>query len=168
MQDIVQAVGLEKGSLYGHFPTKEALAVAAFEYAWNQVCAARTARVDTASNAIEKLKVHVDNAMSCPDFPGGCPLMNALTDNDDGNPALKRAARHALKKWRLWLEDIVREGQARKEIRSEIAPEDVAALIISLLEGALALNRLDRKAGFLEKAVRHVSLYFDTIACRAN
>jgi TetR/AcrR family transcriptional repressor of nem operon len=31
MQDIVEAVGLEKGSLYGHFPTKEALASASFE-----------------------------------------------------------------------------------------------------------------------------------------
>ena len=168
MQDIVEAVGLEKGSLYGHFPTKEALAVAAFEYAWGQVCAARTARMDDVSNAIEKLKVHVDNAISCQPFSGGCPLMNTLTDNDDGNPALRKTAREALKKWRLWLEEIVKDGQARKEIRPEIAPEEVAALIISFLEGALALERLDKKTGFLEKAVRHLSLYLDTIACQAN
>ena len=94
--------------------------------------------------------------------------MNTITDNDDGNPALRTTARDALKKWRLWLEGIVKDGQARKEIRSEIAAEEVAALIISLLEGALALDRLDRKAGFLEKAARHINLYFDTIAYQSN
>jgi TetR/AcrR family transcriptional repressor of nem operon len=168
MQDIVEVAGLEKGSLYGHFPNKEALAVAAFEYAWGETCADRMAKMDTVTNAIEKLKIHADNAMSFPAFPGGCPLMNTITDNDDGNPALKRTARDALKKWRLYLESIVKDGQSRKEIRAEIAPEEVAALIISLLEGALALDRLDKKAGFMEKAVKHVNLYLDSIASRQD
>jgi TetR/AcrR family transcriptional regulator, transcriptional repressor for nem operon len=164
MQDIVEVVGLEKGSLYGHFPTKEALAVAAFEYAWNETCATRMAGMDTVSNAIEKLKIHVANAVSCPGFPGGCPLMNTITDNDDGNAALKRTARDALKEWRLYLESVVKDGQERQEIRPEIAPEEVAALMISLLEGAMALDRLDKKSGFLERAGRHVDLYLDSIA----
>jgi TetR/AcrR family transcriptional regulator, transcriptional repressor for nem operon len=168
MQDIVEVVGLEKGSLYGHFPTKEALAVAAFEYAWSETCAARVARMDTVANAIEKLKIHVDNAVSCPTFSGGCPLMNTITDSDDGNSALKRNARGALKKWRTYLESIVKDGQNRNEIRAEVPPEEIAALIISLLEGALALDRLDRKAGFMEKAGRHLNLYLDTIAVQLD
>lgn len=164
MQDIVEAVGLEKGSIYGHFPTKEALAVAAFEYAWTETCAARTARMDSVTNAVEKLKIHVDNAISCPSFPGGCPLLNTVTDNDDGNPALKKIARDALKGWRSYLQSIVKEGQDRKEIRSELEPEEVAALMISLLEGAMALDRQDRKSGFLEKAGKHLNFYLDTLA----
>jgi TetR/AcrR family transcriptional repressor of nem operon len=163
MQDIVKAVGLEKGSLYGHFPTKEALAVAAFEYAWNETSAARMAKVDTGKNAIEKLKIHVNNVVSLPSFPGGCPLLNTIADNDDGNPALKKMARDALKQWRLYLQNILKEGQQRKEVRPGIEPEEVAALIISLLEGAMALDRVDRKSGFLEAAGSHLSFYLDTI-----
>jgi TetR/AcrR family transcriptional repressor of nem operon len=34
MGDIVEASGLEKGTLYGHFSTKEELALLAFDYAW--------------------------------------------------------------------------------------------------------------------------------------
>jgi TetR/AcrR family transcriptional repressor of nem operon len=164
MQDIVEAVGLEKGSLYGHFPTKEALATAAFEYAWNETCAVRTARMDTVTNAIEKLKIHVDNAVRCPSFPGGCPLLNATIDNDDGNPALKKMARAAFKEWRSLLEGIVKEGQDRKEIRPEIEPEDVVALVVSLLEGAMALDRLDKKSGFLERSGKHITSYLDSVA----
>jgi TetR/AcrR family transcriptional regulator, transcriptional repressor for nem operon len=166
MQDIVEAVGLEKGSLYGHFPNKEALAVAAFEYAWSETCAARTAKMDTVTNAIEKLKIHVDNAVTCPSFPGGCPLLNTITDNDDGNLALKKMARDALKEWRLFLQSIVKEGQDRKEIRPKIEPEDIVAMMISLLEGALVLDRLDKKSGFLEKARKHIVDYLDSIAYR--
>jgi TetR/AcrR family transcriptional regulator, transcriptional repressor for nem operon len=164
MQDIVAAVGLEKGSLYGHFPTKEALAVAAFEHAWSVTSAARMAKVDTVTNAIEKLKIHVSNAVTLPSFPGGCPLLNTITDNDDGNPALKKMARDALKGWRLYLEGIVKEGQERKEIQPGIESEEVAGLLISLLEGAMALDRLDRKSGFLEKAGRHITSYLDAVA----
>src|ERR1700734_465509 len=101
MQDIVEAVGLEKGSLYGHFSTKEELAVAAFEYAWSETSSARLAKMDTVTNAIEKLKLHIENVVSLPQFPGGCPLINTITDSDDGNPVLKKIARDALKKWQL-------------------------------------------------------------------
>lgn len=163
MQDIVEAVGLEKGSLYGHFPTKEALAIAAFEHAWSETSGARLASMDTVTNAIAKLKIHVKNIVSLPSFPGGCPLLNTITDNDDGNPALKKVARDALKEWRLYLQSIVKEGQDRKEIRPDIESEDLAALMISLLEGAMALDRLDRKSGFLEKAGRHILDYLDSI-----
>ena len=164
MQDIVKAVGLEKGSLYGHFSTKEELAVAAFEYAWSETSGARLARMDTVTNAIEKLKIHVENVVSLPQFPGGCPLVNTITDSDDGNPALKKIARDALRGWRLHLQNIVKEGQERKEIRAEIEPEEVGAVMISLLEGAMAFDRLDKKSGFLEKAGGHIKLYLDTLA----
>jgi TetR/AcrR family transcriptional repressor of nem operon len=164
MQNIVEAVGLEKGSLYGHFPNKEALAIAAFDYAWKETSGARIARMDSVANAIEKLKVHVNHLVSLPQYPGGCPLLNTIVDSDDGNPALRRLARDALRQWRLYLQNIVAEGQARKEIRAGIEPEDVAALLISLFEGAMALDRLDRKSGFLEKAGKHMNSYLDTLA----
>jgi TetR/AcrR family transcriptional repressor of nem operon len=166
MQNIVDAVGLEKGSLYGHFPNKEALAIAAFEYAWKETSSARVARMDLVANAIEKLKLHVNHLVSLPQFPGGCPLINTIVDSDDGNPILRKLTRDALRQWRLYLQSIVAEGQARKEIRAGVEPDDVAALLISLFEGAMVLDRLDKKSGFLEKAGRHMSSYLDTLACR--
>jgi TetR/AcrR family transcriptional regulator, transcriptional repressor for nem operon len=151
MRDIVEAVGLEKGSIYGHFPNKEALAVAAFEYAWRVTRSARVAKMDTVGNAIDKLKLHVDSLVSLPQFPGGCPLINTIVDSDDGNSMLKKKAREALKEWRLYLLGIIAEGQACKEIRARVEPEDVVALLISVFEGAMALDRVDKKSGFLER-----------------
>ncbi len=164
VQEIVAVAGLEKGSLYGHFPNKEALAVAAFEYAWKETCSARTAGMNDATGSIEKLKLHVHNAVVRPAFPGGCPLINTVIDSDDGNAALKKEAREALKGWRNFLEEIVRQGQERNEIRSEIEAADVVSITIAFLEGAMVLDRFDKKVGFLNKAEQHLNAYFDSLA----
>jgi TetR/AcrR family transcriptional repressor of nem operon len=166
MQDIVKAVGLEKGSIYGHFATKEDLAVAAFEHAWQQASNARLAKMDTAENAISKLRIHVDHVASLPSFPGGCPLINTVVDSDDGNATLKKLAREVLKEWRMYLQSIVKDGQDRKEIRAEVDPGEVATLIISLLEGAMALDRMDKRSGFLANAGKHLNSYLDTLASK--
>ena len=164
MQDIVEAVGLEKGSLYGHFAAKEELAIAAFEYSWRETSNARLAGMGTVDNVIEKLKLHVNQVVALPHFPGGCPLINTMVDSDDGNAALKKMTRQALKSWRLYLQSIVEEGQSRKEIRARVDPGEVAALIISLLEGAMVLDRADKKTGFLKKAGKHLNSYLDSLA----
>jgi AcrR family transcriptional regulator len=51
MGDIVEASGLEKGTLYGHFSTKEELALLAFDYAWKDTSDKRLRNVETVSNA---------------------------------------------------------------------------------------------------------------------
>jgi TetR/AcrR family transcriptional repressor of nem operon len=164
VQEIVSVAGLEKGSLYGHFPNKEALAIAAFDYAWKETCTSRTAGMNAVDGSIEKLKIHVHNAVARQPFPGGCPLMNTVIDSDDGNAALKKEARAALAGWRGFLEGIVQQGQARNEIRAEVEAADVVSVTIALLEGAMVLDRFDKKAGFLLKAEKHVNSYFDSIA----
>ena len=88
MGDIVAATGLEKGTLYGHFSTKEKLALYAFDYAWKDTSDRRLRNVETVSNAVDKLRLHIDNYVSTPSFPGGCPLLNFAVDADDGSLAL--------------------------------------------------------------------------------
>ena len=70
MGDIVEASGLEKGPLYGHFSTNEELALYAFDYAWKDTSDKRIRNVDTVSNAVDKLKLHIDNYVNTPSFPG--------------------------------------------------------------------------------------------------
>src|ERR1700753_1549945 len=97
MGDIVAASGLEKGTLYGHFSTKEELALLAFDSAWRDTSNKRLRNVDAVSNAVGNLKLHIDNYVNTPSFPGGCPLLNFAVDADDGNLALRTRVRKALK-----------------------------------------------------------------------
>jgi TetR/AcrR family transcriptional regulator, transcriptional repressor for nem operon len=162
MGDIVTASGLEKGTLYGHFSTKEELALLAFDYAWKGTSDKRLRNVDTVSNSVDKLKLHIDNYVNTPSFPGGCPLLNFAVDADDGNLALRARVRKALKGWEDFLAKIVEDGQSDGEINPEIDPHSVANLVISILEGATVVARIDKRSAALNDAQRHLNLYLET------
>src|SRR5258708_7091458 len=163
MGDIVAASGLEKGTLYGHFSTKEELALLAFDYAWKDTSDKRVRNVDTVLNAVEKLKLHVDNYVNTPSFPGGCPLLNFAVDADDGNLALRTRVRKALKGWEDFLAKIVEDGQSAGEINPEINPHSVANLVISILEGATVVARINNRSPPLDDAQRHLHLHLETV-----
>jgi TetR/AcrR family transcriptional repressor of nem operon len=162
MGDIVAASGLEKGTLYGHFSTKEELALLAFDFAWKDTSDKRLRNVDTVSNAVDKLILHVDNYVNTPSFPGGCPLLNFAVDADDGNLALRTRVRKALKGWEDLLAKIVEDGQSAGEINPEIDPHSVANLVISILEGATVVERINKRSAALDDAQRHLILYLET------
>jgi len=162
MGDIVTASGLEKGTLYGHFSTKEELALLAFDYAWKDTSDKRLRNVETVSNAVDKLSVHIDNYVNTPSFPGGCPLLNFAVDADDGNLALRTRVRKALKGWEDFLAKIVKDGQSAGEINPEIDPHSIANLVISTLEGATVLARINKRSAALDDAQRHLNLYLET------
>lgn len=161
MGDIVLATGLEKGTLYGHFSTKEELALLAFDYAWEDTSARRLKNIDTIPNSVDKLKLHVDNYVNTPSFSGGCPLLNFAVDADDGNLALRMRVRKALKGWEDLLVQIVEVGQLSGEINPEIDPSSVANLLISVLEGATVLARINKRSSALDDAQRHLNLYLE-------
>ena len=162
MGGIVAASGLEKGTLYGHFSTKEELALLAFDYAWKDTSDKRLRSIDNVSNAVDKLKLHVDNYVKTPSFPGGCPLLNFAVDADDGNLALRARVRKALKGWEDLLAKIVEEGQSAGEINLKIDPHSIANLVISVLEGATVVARINKRSAALDDAQRHLSQYLDT------
>jgi TetR/AcrR family transcriptional repressor of nem operon len=162
MQDISAATGLEKGSLYSHFATKEELAAAAFDYAWAQASSARLGNLDQAPNSVDKLKLHIENFVSKPSFPGGCPMLNTVLDADDGNAILRRRAEGAMRDWVGYLADIARAGQAKGEIEPSVNPEELAILVISLLEGAFVTSKLQRSRRALLLAQQHLETYLES------
>src|ERR1700730_7717286 len=136
LADLMEATGLEKGGIYRHFPSKEAVAVEAFDYAWHLALETRMHDLDTISNSVDKLKRFVANFIDRQSpLPGGCPLLNSAIDSDDGNAALRDRVERALRQWRARLASIVRTGIKNGEINSRVDPKRVAVLVISSLEG---------------------------------
>jgi TetR/AcrR family transcriptional repressor of nem operon len=161
MQDIVEAVGLEKGSIYGHFSSKEELALEAFDFAWADTVQKRIGNLETINDAVDKLKLHVRNYVDTPSFSGGCPLLNTAVDADDGNLALRDRARKAVRGWEEALVNIVIEGQRQGQIRPGIQPHSVATFLISTLEGATAVSRIDRRSGALAYAQENLYRFLE-------
>jgi TetR/AcrR family transcriptional repressor of nem operon len=163
MADLMEATGLEKGGIYRHFSSKEDLAAAAFDFAWQAATHVRMHDLDSVSNSVDKLKRFVANFVERrPSVPGGCPLLNTAIDADDGNRTLRERARRALYKWQDILSEIINVGRERTEIRSEIDPKKLATLIIGSLEGALMISRLERNRDALLQMLAHLGSYLDS------
>jgi AcrR family transcriptional regulator len=153
MHDLMEATGLEKGGLYRHFANKEELAAEAFRFALAQSVKIRTDHLEEIPGAVDKLRRAVQLFVESPSaVAGGCPLMNTAIDADDGNPELRRLALEGIQAWRVRLSKIVDAGIRAGEIRKGTKSSRVANAIISILEGALMISRLERTKDALRDA----------------
>ncbi|WP_213807276.1 TetR/AcrR family transcriptional regulator [Granulicella sp. dw_53] len=161
MQDVSEATGLEKGSLYTHFSSKEELAKEAMAYASMTSFISSIENLEKLTSPVEKLKLHIRNVLSKPNFPGGCPLTNIAIDADDGNTVMYAMAQESLKHWTSFLKQLIKEAQEMEEIQSSVNPEAFATLIISLLEGACLASRLQRSKKALTVAQQFLTAQID-------
>jgi AcrR family transcriptional regulator len=144
MRDIMEATGLEKGGLYRHFATKEKLATEVFRYSLALVVEVRRDGVEKIRGAVEQLRYLIRHFVEIHSIiPGGCPVMNTAIDADDGNPTLRALVQEAMRQWKATLGRIVKEGIEQGEIETNIEPRSIANVIISTLEGALMISRLE-------------------------
>lgn len=162
MSDLMEATGLEKGGIYRHFSDKEEIAAAAFDHAWQAAIDARMNDLDAIPNSVDRLRQFVRNFVEKrSSVPGGCPLLNTAVDADDGNPVLRERALNALRAWRKRLGAIIRSGIERKEIRRGVDPRKLGTLVISTLEGALMISRLERHNEALVSAQSYLENYLE-------
>jgi TetR/AcrR family transcriptional repressor of nem operon len=165
MSELMSATGLQKGGIYRHFKNKEELAVASFEHAWNLAARQRWLEIDKKVSSVDQLKQFVANFMEkrAGLVAGGCPVLNTAVDADDGNPALRERARSALTLWIRRLSRTVRAGITKGEIRQDADPQQTAAVIISVLEGALMMSRLQGSEKPLEHARAHLNKFLESL-----
>jgi TetR/AcrR family transcriptional repressor of nem operon len=164
MSGLMAATRLGKGGLYRHFKSKELLAAAAFDYAWETVSATRLHGIERCNSSLEKLLLLVDNFVSMPGtVPGGCPLLNTAIDSDDGSLILRKKARSALTGWRSFLVDLLRAGQAEGDLRPELDPYSIATVLIATLEGAIMMCRLEKCRDPLHAVGAHLEQYLSSL-----
>jgi TetR/AcrR family transcriptional regulator, transcriptional repressor for nem operon len=160
---LMKATGLEKGGIYRHFDSKQQLAAEAFDYAWQETLLARIRDLDAIPNALDRFKQFVANfADRRGAIPGGCPLLNTAIDTDDGNFVLRERARKALHEWRDYLISMIAGGIKQRDIRPGVDAKKLATLVISSLEGALMVCRLERSEDPLRAVQAHLTSYLET------
>lgn len=164
MSQVMSVSGLQKGGLYRHFESREALAYAAFDHAVAQVRDRLLASLEGCATASGRLLALVEAYQpddgSVP-LPGGCPIMNCAIESDHAHPGLRQRALQAMSQWRGLIERIVRSGMQAGELRADLDPADVSATFIAALEGAVMLSHLHGSAQPLHAVSRHLRGYVE-------
>lgn len=164
ISDVMASTGLQKGGIYRHFASKDALATEAFDYAVSETGRRIRGHIAAAETAPAKLSALIDaftELVDDPAVPGGCPIVNAAIESDDGPELLRERSRSAMKRLLGLAHQIVSEGIRRGEIRPDRDPSAEATLFIALLEGGLLLTRLHGDGIYLAQASEHLRDHID-------
>jgi AcrR family transcriptional regulator len=159
LSELVTATGVEKGGIYNHFGSKEALAIDALDYSVSLLVERFSRALEGREDAIDRLTALVDafaGIVDRPDIPGGCPVANTALESDDTNPELCARARGAMDSWHRLIGSIVKSGKERGDLRPDTDAYELATVMTATLEGALMLSRLLREPAHMERAARHL------------
>jgi AcrR family transcriptional regulator len=163
LSDLEYATGLTKGSIYGNFENKDEVALAAFDYNFNMVTSYIKDKILATEHSIERLLVYPKvyrDFLKIPFLKPGCPILNTSTEADDTHPKLKERAAKALSFWKASIENQIKRGIQRGEIKEDTNPTEFAVILMSLIEGAIMQAKVTGKStelkiamNFLEKII---------------
>jgi TetR/AcrR family transcriptional repressor of nem operon len=163
LTDLIEATGLTKGSIYGNFENKDAVAVAVYEYNIKALRKRIAAFVDKPVSATEKLIAFTEyyrTNYKALQERGGCPIQNASIEADDNLSFLKKHVQQSIRNWVRDIAHIIEEGQKKGEFKKNIDATEYAFTIISVLEGGIMLFKImnDQKALYaaLDRIIRIV------------
>ena len=151
--DILAHSGAPRGSAYHYFPGgRSELLCEAVDYAADYVAAA-IADSPTAVQMLDTAVRFYREGLLSTDYRAGCPVMAVAVeagDRDIGADVVAHAAA-AFDRWRTLIAGrLVDDGVPRRRAA------DLAALVVSALEGALALARASRDTAPLDAVARQL------------
>lgn len=165
MQDIMAATGLTKGGIYGHFESKEEIALAAFEHAAGIITRQigdRIAQHQSASGKLKAILAFYKNYLISPPIIGGCPVLNTSVEADDTNPLLRASVVKVLNRLHKAVANIVSQGMADGEFKPKSDAAHFAILFVSLVEGGIMLSKAYGDNKHLNTVIGQLERMIDT------
>ncbi len=162
LNDMTEATGLTKGGIYGNFANKDEVALAAFDYNFGRVTNYIKKRILATENSIERLLVYPNvyrDFLKIPFLKAGCPILNTSTEADDTHPELRERAATALAFWKTSLENQIKRGIQRNEIKSCTKPTEAAVVMMSLIEGAVMQAKVNGKSTELKITMQFLTQF---------
>ncbi|RZJ33017.1 MAG: TetR/AcrR family transcriptional regulator [Flavobacterium sp.] len=159
MSDMIAATGLTKGSIYGNFENKDAVAAAAFDYNYSKIVNHIVEKTRQQPLMINKLLVYPEtfsNFFKLPFLQEGCPVLNTSTEADDTHPELRKKAIAALALWKKAIVKYIEIGIETKEIKPDVNAPAFAIVLVSLIEGAMMQAKLHGNDEALNITMKHV------------
>ena len=165
LNDITEATGLTKGSVYGNFKNKDEVALAVFEYNTKKMQSLFNSEIEKRKSYKEKLLVYPEiykNSFTQLFTAGGCPILNTAIESDDTHPQLKEVAKNAFIYWKDSIVYLIEKGIEQQEFKTETNPEEAALTILAMIEGAVMITKLTGKLNYLTALMSSLKTQINT------
>jgi TetR/AcrR family transcriptional repressor of nem operon len=147
LDDLTEATGLGRGSLYGAFGDKHALYMRALEDYCANVTASISADLEAPDvRAFDRLVGHLRNkARTTPsDAKRGCLIAKSAAELGASDAEVARRVKLAMHRYQAMLAETVAAAQRDGDLDPDVDPEELALLVLTFLRGSEAL----RKSGY--------------------
>jgi TetR/AcrR family transcriptional repressor of nem operon len=146
INDVLEATGVKKGSLYFHFADKDELALAALEQAGEDFLdfVAESLKGNT---PCERLDAFLEEAVSYhrqAGFVGGCIFGNTTLEMADSDPRYSAVLERVFSDWVGKLAEVIAASQEAGEIRGDISPAALGRHAVAAIEGGIMQARLQK------------------------
>lgn len=161
--DLIEALGISKGTLYHHFSSKNELGFAVIEELFGGFILNKWAAVFQADDPLDAMLEILSNlkGMSDEDLAGGCPIFSLSQELSGQEEAFRLRLESVFNEWRTRLGDALVRGQNNGKVRLDINPETKAALIVAMVQGCAGMSKSARSRKLLEQLVGELSDYVE-------
>lgn len=163
VNDLLDATGLTKGGLYGHFGSKEAIWAAAYERAveiWRGIVFRETKEIANPLLRIQRvIEQDLRDYLGGRVFEGGCFFLNNLVELSGQSPALSSRILAGFDGFAALLARWLAEAQRKGMLAPEMDPREIADFIVISLNGAAALFAARPKPEVLELTIQQLRCY---------
>ena len=163
VNDILEAAGITKGCLYGHFPDKEALWIAAYEEAaviWKGIVFRGLREIKDPLNRLERfIERDMRDYLGADVFPGGCFFLNMLVDLSGQSEKLSAQVWDSYRRTSGVLSLWLREADRKGILKEGLDPEEIGSFIIISLNGAAALYAPTKDPAVWGRTIRQLNAY---------
>lgn len=162
---LIKATGLTKGSIYGNFENKDAVALAVYEYSINALKKRISDFLSKEISENDKLIAFTEYYRSNWEKvfeKGGCPIQNASIEADDNLSFLKKHVQNSIINWVKDIAAIIEKGQKKGEFKRNINASEYAYTIITVLEGGIMLSKIMNDRKLLFSALNRIDMIIKT------
>ena len=166
--DIASAVGVTQGAVFKHFPTKEAIWVAAMEWVHAQLLAALTHASRDAPTPLASLAAVFDAHVAFVASHPGVPRLIFHELQQATDSAVKQEVRTLLQAYRKLLMSLLGAAAERGQVLADLDREAAATLFVGIVQGLVMQSMLSgRPATLKAQADRVFAIYLRGI-CEAS
>lgn len=155
VNEVLQAAGVKKGTLYYHFPGKEELGLAVLERARDDFLAFLDSALagSTPMESLERFFKAALHKHRKTGFVGGCLWGNTALETSDSNPAYAGLVAQVFDEWICRIERVIHSGQQAGQIRTDRRAAELAHLVVACIEGGIMMSRLTKQDGPLRNCL---------------
>ncbi|MCZ6770435.1 MAG: TetR/AcrR family transcriptional regulator [Proteobacteria bacterium] len=144
MQDLIDCMGINRGSLYATFGDKRSLFIEAlrhYDAVYREEWVAQLVKSMGPRAAIDAAFDAAIAGVRESGSSDGCLLVNTALELSPHDDEISTIVGHGLAEMECFFRDMIEQGQAAGEIPSHVAPVDTARGLLSLFIGIRVLSR---------------------------